>query len=363
MNAADEDRDMQNFFTARDASAPEPSPALFATTMGRIDTLSRKPKRRWAVAAGWWTALALPAQIALAASLVVIAGSVGVGTLGHHGVAVTAPDADRIEPMTLESNRALATRAIVNVPAPPPPAAAEAPELQKSAGSNAALPPQIARTGTESVLVRDVPASLRDVNAIVAREGGAIGKLADTTPDAGEPHVATVSLTVPAARYDATVAAIAATGKLTARSIDAEAIGDAIVDSTARLRNLRREESDLLRIMDRSGKVSDVLDVESKLSDVRGQIESLDAQLAQMHHRVATSALDVTLTEERTSNGTAAPSTGARLDTIWHAALRAAGDALLALVGASLWLVAFAPFWIAAALIAGIAVMRLRPRF
>ena len=49
------------------------------------------------------------------------------------------------------------------------------------------------------------------------------------------------------------------------------------VDVEARLGNLRAAEQQLMVLFERSGKVSDVLEVQRELTNVRGQIESLQA--------------------------------------------------------------------------------------
>ena len=65
----------------------------------------------------------------------------------------------------------------------------------------------------------------------------------------------------------------------------ASAVDATIVDEEARLRNLRREEGDLRTLMDKGGKVDEILTVQQNLSDVRGQIEELDAQHQNDLHR------------------------------------------------------------------------------
>ncbi|GAC1533319.1 MAG: hypothetical protein NVS2B17_00810 [Candidatus Velthaea sp.] len=113
-----------------------------------------------------------------------------------------------------------------------------------------------------------------------ARESGSVTSLQDAMPDdPAEPHNAQVTLAIPSGRLDAVMDAIAATGAVKSRATKGEDIATSIVDTSARLRNLRREERDLLKIMDRGGRTSDVLEVQTHISDVRGQIETLNAQV------------------------------------------------------------------------------------
>jgi hypothetical protein len=87
---------------------------------------------------------------------------------------------------------------------------------------------------------------------------------------------ADMSIRVPAGRFDAALAAVAQIGKVRDRSVSAQDLTGEITDSSARLRNLRRTEADIRKIMDRSGTIAQVLDAENQLSQVREQIETLE---------------------------------------------------------------------------------------
>ena len=95
-------------------------------------------------------------------------------------------------------------------------------------------------------------------------------------------------------------------------------MSDQIVDAQARLRNLRHTEADMLRILDRSGKIPDVLDVTQQIAQVREQIEQLDAQLQSMQHRVAYSTISISVEDEKPV-ATAEPSLGTQLGDSWRA--------------------------------------------
>lgn len=113
---------------------------------------------------------------------------------------------------------------------------------------------------------------------------------------------------------------------------------DKLVDTGARLRNLRREETDLGRIMDRGGEVSDILEVEHQLANVRETIETLDAGGASMEHRVI--------------DATVAPTAVAQLADAWRAALANLQSFSIALAARFFIAIAFAPYLLVLALIA-----------
>ena len=66
-----------------------------------------------------------------------------------------------------------------------------------------------------------------------------------------------------------------------------------VVDLHARIKNLRASEDALVAIMDRAGRIDDVLSVQLRLEDVRGRIEQLDAQRDDLAGRAALATLTV----------------------------------------------------------------------
>jgi hypothetical protein len=75
---------------------------------------------------------------------------------------------------------------------------------------------------------------------------------------------------------------------------DSADLATQIVDVEARLRNLRASETALQQIATQATRISDVLEVQARLTEVRGQIESLAAQQAALNDRVALGTLNVT---------------------------------------------------------------------
>ena len=148
-------------------------------------------------------------------------------------------------------------------------------------------------------------------------------------------------------------------GGLQVRTVSAENVATQIVDSQARLRNLRSTESDLLRIMSRSGKIEDVLAVENQVSATREQIEQLDGEVQALKHRVAMSTVTVEL-QDSVATASVDVGIGTQLRDSWNAALHAMKGFTIVLVGALLWLVAFGPYIVGVALVGGLMALRWR---
>jgi anti-sigma factor RsiW len=209
---------------------------------------------------------------------------------------------------------------------------------------------RLAKKARLDLLVRDVEATLKQAQTTVRRAGGDVTSLADTTPSSASTlHTATIAVEVPAAQLDDTLDHLGLLGAVQTRAIDAEDVDAAIVDEEARLRNLRRAEADLRKLMDKGGKVDDILTVQQNLTEVRGQIEQLDAQHRSDVHRVATSTIAITLTEDRPNTTPAKPGPTARIDGAFRSGLDALADNVIAFLAMLAWCVAYAPIPLALA--------------
>jgi hypothetical protein len=297
----------------------------------------------------WW---GTPARWATAAALVVGFGAVAAAAYHAHEaqVAATTPYSNgegqiasvfRVTPGPGRAQDQIARAA---------PIAAKAAPAQRAAAVPNAVAKQhrLAKKARIELLVRDVETTLKQAQSTVRDAGGDVTALNDASPrTAGTVHAATIDVEVPADRLDGTLDTLARLGAVQTRAIDAEDLDASIVDQEARLRNLRRAEVDLRALMDKGGKVDDILNVQQNLSEVRGQIEQLDAQHRHDLHRVATSTIQITLTEDRPNATPAKPGPTARIDGAWHSGLDALADTVVSLLATLAWCAAFSPIALA----------------
>jgi hypothetical protein len=162
----------------------------------------------------------------------------------------------------------------------------------------------LVRTGTFSLEVEDVDASLTTLTNVMKSQGGYISGSYRYT-DTSTPYL-TVTFRVPAASFDAAVLALRAEGAILSEQISTYEVTMQLVDLEARLRNLRASEAALLELMTRATTVSDVLSVQTQLTAVRSDIESYDAQRATIADQVAMTTISVTISPIGSSIGNAA---------------------------------------------------------
>ncbi len=155
---------------------------------------------------------------------------------------------------------------------------------------------RIVRTGSIELQVQDVPSAVGVARDAIRGFGGYIG--ASNTFNDGDEPVAEITYRIPVDRWEDALAALRGLNGLTTKVItektDAVEVTGQIVDLAARIRNLRASESALQAIAASAIKISDVLEVQAQLTEVRGQIEQLTAQLADLGNRADFATLTAT---------------------------------------------------------------------
>lgn len=153
------------------------------------------------------------------------------------------------------------------------------------------------RTGNASVEVAALDSAVATVRRLAASLGGYV---ANTTMHGGRDQVpsASIELKLPAERFDQAVAGLEPVGDVESVSVEAQDVGEELVDLEARIANARRLEARLVELLaTRTGRLEDVLAVERELARVREEVERLEGRLRYLRSRVAVSTLVVSLHE------------------------------------------------------------------
>ncbi|MEM6426455.1 MAG: DUF4349 domain-containing protein, partial [Cyanobacteria bacterium P01_D01_bin.128] len=202
--------------------------------------------------------------------------------------------------------------------------------------------------------VESVDDALTEISNILVIQQGDLLELQDEQrfDDNGFAYV-TLRLRIPKDNLDATLKDLKALGTVEQQSISAEDVSNQLVDLDARLRNLRQSEESLLKIMDRSGSIEEVLQVSRELSTVRASVEQIDAQLKALQNRVAYSTINLQLIP---AGGPQTPtiSIAETLGDTWQSAADSVGSLTVGLLRLGLWLLAYSPYWGAIAIASGL---------
>lgn len=193
---------------------------------------------------------------------------------------------------------------------------------------------QIVKTGEITLEVASVASAVGSVRAMALQLGGYVGGSQAGTDD----DAATLTLRIPAARFDDALQSLRdLDAEVTAEATREQDVTGSVVDLEARIRNLEASEIQYRSLLDRATDIEDILTIQARLDQVRGQIEQLQAQLDQLSELASLATLTVTLVPaaEPVEEAASAWDPGAIFDSA-VAALVGLGQALAA---AAIWLV------------------------
>lgn len=151
------------------------------------------------------------------------------------------------------------------------------------------------RTARVTLEVDSLDAAISLARQVVSRVGGYAAGYDRNRAVSWRPQ-ASMRLRVPADQLDAAVTALQALGRAELVQLSAEDVTEEFVDVTARLVNARKLERRLLDLLSaRTGKLSDVVEVEEKLAAVRESIERIEGRRRYLSTRSALSDIELSL--------------------------------------------------------------------
>jgi len=162
-----------------------------------------------------------------------------------------------------------------------------------------AIPRKITKTGNLDILVTEAEVALAQIKDLADRLGGYIGNsnIYESAPGVKSGQVV---VRVPAEKFESALLAIKKLAlRVESESVNADDVTEQYIDVTARLRVLQAQEAQYLAILKQAQKVDDILNVTNRLTEVRGQIESLQSQLKYLNSQVDLSTITVGLTAEK----------------------------------------------------------------
>ena len=216
----------------------------------------------------------------------------------------------------------------------PPPVKFKATEQHQSAegGGLIASGPMIIRTAQLSLITKEFDKARANLEGILKRHRGYVGEL-KAGGSTGSGRTLTATLRVPSDQLDATLTEVKTLGRVESESQSGQDVTSQYVDLQARLSNARNTEqrlTDLLR--NRTGKLSDVLEVEQELDRVRGEIEQMEAERKNMSNQVSYATLNATIAEDYQAQlQVVPPSTSTRLSNAAVEGYRSMADGVVSL--------------------------------
>ena len=180
---------------------------------------------------------------------------------------------------------------------------------EQDGASSSAFDRLVVRNLSMQLKVDDVQATAGKIQAIATRLGGSLTDMqlstTDQVPVYRQQSDGAVSgalqgyltIRVPVDRVTTAASEIRRLGDVQQESEASDDVTQQHIDLKARVANLRVEEGRLREFFASATKVSDMLAIEQELSRVRGEIESLDAQVAFLERQAAMATITVQLVE------------------------------------------------------------------
>lgn len=317
--------------------APEQLSERIRTSAAERQTSAKNLRLgRLAPGGGWWAnrrrIVGLGAVAAVAVAVII-----AIGTPYLHRSAYAPQDATGLTGRRVVGNLEVSPYLL-----PRPSAGARAVgSVGKLAGPDVAQPPlgpMIIRTAELTLVTNEVDAARASVERIVAQHQGYVAKLA-VEGQSGAGRTLNATLRVPANQIDAALAELKKLGQVARESQSGEEVTAQYMDLQARLSNAQHTEKRLIELLaQRTGKLSDVLEVEKELASVREEIERMEAQRKAMENQVQFATVELKVSEEYKAQLDFAPhSTGTRLRNAlvegWHTVVEGAIGVLVFLLG------------------------------
>lgn len=155
---------------------------------------------------------------------------------------------------------------------------------------------KVIKDASLSVEVDDFKEGSGQAAAICEAQGGYV-QSSSAHASRGDLRSGTIVLRAPADRFEAVLRGIEDLGKVRSKEIAGRDVTEEYVDLEARLSNWQQQEKQLLAIMAKAGKVSDILQVQAELGRVREEIERILGRLKYLNSQIAFSTITVYLFE------------------------------------------------------------------
>jgi hypothetical protein len=212
--------------------------------------------------------------------------------------------------------------------------------------------PMVIRTIRLTLITKDFDQARAKIESTVRQAQGYIDQVTVSSNPGSAKSLAAV-LRFPSDRLDAGLTELRKLGIVKEESQNTSDVTSQHADLVARLNNARNTEQRLLTLQrERTGKLTEVVEVEREISRIREEIERMEAEQKNLNTRVQYSTVHVDLSEEyRAQLELSAPSAGTRLrnaavegyESLTEAILGIALAALLHGPTLMLWVVLLSP--------------------
>lgn len=202
----------------------------------------------------------------------------------------------------------------------------------------------IIKTGTLSMVVKDVPEAVKKVQDFAKTKGGFV--VSSNISKDGLAPFAEVTIRIPSDVFDGGVQEVKAMGEVKSEIVNGQDVTEEYVDLTSQLRNLLATQTQFLKIMEKAVKIEDVLAVQRELSRIQGEIEVLQGRMKYLEQSAKLSTLTVYLSTNPENLPVVDDQEKWKPVAVFKDAVRSLLDMGKGLINAIIWVVVYLPVWI-----------------
>jgi hypothetical protein len=170
--------------------------------------------------------------------------------------------------------------------------AEEAPNKHKL---NNEIERKIVKNGDISFETNDIAATRRKILATLKSLGGYVDDDKESTDNEENRKDYTLNISIPANNFDKLLSFVSSSAdKIDSKNISITDVTTNYIDITTRLANKKILENRYLDLLKKASKISDLLEIENKLTEIRSDIESTQGRLNYLNKQVLYSSLNIT---------------------------------------------------------------------
>lgn len=214
---------------------------------------------------------------------------------------------------------------------------------------------------TDRKLIRRVSMDLRtqDIEELLTAIDEKVGQLAGYVESSkinmgsggNDTRYATLTIRIPVEKLEEFTTHVASVSNVTSTSESAEDVTLSYVATESRQKALQAEETRLLALIDEAANLSELLQLEKRLTEIRTELEQVTSQLRVYDNLVDYATVELSIDEVQEYTPVEKPGFWERLGTGFVNSLRGAGNLLLEIITIFVWAIPYLIFPAAALLI------------
>jgi len=161
---------------------------------------------------------------------------------------------------------------------------------------------KIIKSGTIEFEASNINAARKKILQALKKYGGYVDEDNQTTNSDINRKEYNLKISIPAKYFDFLVDSVSASAdKIDTKNISVTDVTTRYIDMKTRLDNKKILENRYLELLKKGTKISDLLEIENKLTEIRSDIESSQGQLNYLNKQIAYSSLDITFYTKATT--------------------------------------------------------------